>query len=147
MTTEILDQVIPFAIKPLGVRGRLVRLGPVMDDILSRHDYPAPVSSLVAEAVALTAMLGTAMKFNGKFILQTRTYGPVSMLVADYFTPGQVRGMAKFDKARLAALTSPTQKDLLGEGILAMTVDQGPDMERYQGIVPLGENNAGRCCT
>ncbi len=134
------DHVIPFAIKPLGVRGRLVRLGAVIDDILSRHDYPEVVSALVAETVALTAMLGTTLKFNGKFIVQTKTDGPVSMLVADYVSPGQVRGMAKFDRARVEALKNPTQKDLLGDGYLAMTVDQGPDMERYQGIVPLGDN-------
>ncbi len=134
------DQVIPFAIKPLGVRGRLVRLGPVVDDILSKHDYPDAVSALVAESVALTAMLGTTLKFNGKFIVQTKTDGPVTMLVADYVVPGQVRGMAKFDKTKLEGLQAPKQKELLGEGYLAMTVDQGQDMERYQGIVPLGQN-------
>ncbi len=134
------DHVIPFAIKPLGVRGRLVRLGPVVDDILSKHDYPETVSALVAEGVALTAMLGTALKFNGKFIVQTKTDGPVSMLVADYVSPGHVRGMAKFDKVRTAALHAPKQKELLGEGYLAMTVDQGSEMERYQGIVPLNSN-------
>jgi len=134
------DHVIPFAVKPLGVRGRLVRLGAVVDDILSKHDYPEAVSALVAEAVALTAMLGTTLKFNGKFIFQTKTDGPVSMVVADYISPGQVRGMAKFDRARVEALKNPKQKDLLGDGYLAMTVDQGPDMERYQGIVSLGDN-------
>ena len=139
MNTTI-DHVIPFAIKPLGVRGRLVRLGAVVDDILSKHDYPDTVSALVAESVALTAMLGTALKFNGKFIVQTKTDGPVAMLVADYVSPGQVRGMAKFDKTKLAALEAPKEKELLGEGYLAMTVDQGQDMERYQGIVPLGQN-------
>ncbi|MBG1232847.1 Hsp33 family molecular chaperone [Aestuariivirga litoralis] len=135
----IVDHVIPFAIKPLGVRGRLVRLGAVVDDILSKHDYPEPVSSLVAESVALTAMLGTTMKFNGKFIVQTKTGGPVSMVVADYLAPGQVRGMAKYDKSKLAELAKPSEKELLGDGYLAMTVDQGQDMERYQGIVPLGD--------
>ncbi len=140
MSSTATDHVIPFAIKPLGVRGRLVRLGPVVDDILSKHDYPDAVSALVAESVALTAMLGTTLKFNGKFIVQTKTDGPVSMLVADYVVPGQVRGMAKFDKAKLEGLQVPKQKELLGEGYLAMTVDQGQDMERYQGIVPLGQN-------
>ena len=134
------DHVIPFAIKPLGVRGRIVRLGPVIDDIISRHDYPETVSALVAETVALTAMLGTTLKFNGKFIVQTRTDGPVNMLVADYVSPGQVRGMAGFSKARLAGLTQTSEKDLLGDGTLAMTVDQGQNMERYQGIVPLGQS-------
>ena len=133
------DLVIPFAIKPLGVRGRLVRLGPVLDDILGRHSYPDAVSALVAESVALTAMLGTALKFEGKFIIQTKTSGPVSMLVADFRSPHGVRGMAKYSADALEALDKPDQKQLLGDGYLAMTVDQGQAMERYQGIVPLGQ--------
>lgn len=131
------DLVLPFEIKPLGVRGRLVRLGPAVDDILHRHSYPAPVSALLAEAVALAATLGAMLKFDGKFILQTKTDGPVDMIVADYVAPGKVRGYARFDAVRVAALKAPVQADLLGTGYLAMTVDQGPDMERYQGIVPL----------
>jgi len=138
--TSTIDHVIPFAIKPLGVRGRLVRLGAVVDDILSKHDYPEPISALVAESVALTAMLGTALKFDGKFILQTKTDGPAKMLVADFYSPGMVRGMAKYDKERLELLSAPKQPDLLGDGLLAMTVDQGADMERYQGLVPLAKN-------
>jgi molecular chaperone Hsp33 len=134
------DIVIPFAVKPLGVRGRIVRLGAVVDDILARHDYPEPVSALVAESVALTAMLGTALKFDGKFIIQTKTTGPVNMIVADYVAPGGVRGCAKYSKARVAEIEKPDQKQLLGEGIMGMTVDQGPDMERYQGIVQLGSS-------
>lgn len=131
------DLVLPFEVKPLGVRGRLVRLGPAVDDILHRHSYPAPVSALLAEAVALAAILGAMLKFDGKFILQTKTDGPVDMIVADYVAPGKVRGYARFDAARVAELKAPTQAGLLGTGYLAMTVDQGPDMERYQGIVPL----------
>lgn len=127
--------VLAFEVKPLGVRGRIVRLGSVVDDILHKHDYPPAVSALLAEAVALTAMLGAALKFDGKFILQTKTDGPVDMIVADFASPSGIRGYARFDKARVAGLT--TQVELLGKGYLAMTVDQGPDMERYQGIVPL----------
>lgn len=139
MTTDTLpDFVLPFEIKPLGVRGRIVRLGPVIDDILARHDYPPPVSALLAQSVALTALLGSALKFDGKFILQTKTDGPVSMVVADYVAPNGVRGTARFDKQ--AELAGRDEKALLGGGYLAMTVDQGPDMERYQGIVPLGDN-------
>jgi molecular chaperone Hsp33 len=133
------DLVIPFAIKPLGVRGRLVRLGAVLDDILGRHAYPDAVSALVAESVALTAMLGTALKFEGKFIIQTKTSGPVSMLVADFKSPHGVRGVAKYSADAVAALEKPDQRQLLGDGYLAMTVDQGQAMERYQGIVPLGQ--------
>jgi molecular chaperone Hsp33 len=131
------DSVLPFEIKPLGVRGRIVRLGAVIDDILQRHDYPQPVSALLAEAVALTAMLGAILKYEGKFILQTKTDGPVDLIVADYASPGGVRGYARFKREAVAALETPTQADLLGTGYLAMTVDQGQDMERYQGIVPL----------
>ena len=131
------DLVLPFEVKPLGVRGRLVRLGPAVDDILHRHAYPASVSALLAEAVSLAAMLGAMLKFDGKFILQSKTDGAVDMIVADYVAPGKIRGYARFDAARVAALKNPTQVDLLGTGYLAMTVDQGPDMERYQGIVPL----------
>jgi molecular chaperone Hsp33 len=130
------DLVMPFEIKPLGVRGRIVRLGSAVDDILSRHDYPQPVSAVLAEAVALTAMLGTSLKFDGKFILQTKTDGPLDLLVADYLAPGRIRGYAHFNTAaNLKGLSEPA---LLGSGHLAMTIDQGANMERYQGIVPLG---------
>src|SRR3954452_21735367 len=132
--------VMPFEIKPLGVRGRIVRLGSVVDDILHRHDYPAPVSALLAEAVALAAMLGASLKFEGKFILQTNTDGPVDMIVADFASPDKVRGYARFDAAAVSSgevSAGGKPVDLLGKGHLAMTVDQGVDMERYQGIVPL----------
>lgn len=131
------DLVQSFAVKSLGVRGRIVRLGPMVHDILTRHDYPAPVSLLLAEAVALTAMLGASLKFEGKFILQSRSDGPVDMLVAQYETPGQMRAYARFDAAAVAALREPTPAALLGKGHLAMTVDQGERMDRYQGIVGL----------
>ncbi len=137
MAEPVDDLVLPFEVKPLGVRGRLVRLGAVVDDILHRHDYPPPVSALLAEAVALTAMLGASLKFEGKLIFQTKTDGPVDMIVADYLAPGGVRGYARFDKDRIVALGSGAQAELIGKGHLAMTVDQGLDRERYQGIVSL----------
>ena len=135
--TRAQDTVMPFEIKPLGVRGRVVRLGAVIDDIVQRHDYPPVVSALLAEAIALTAMLGATLKFEGKFILQTKTDGPVDMIVADFISPNGVRGYARFNRKKLEALNAPSQPELLGKGYLAMTVDQGSDMERYQGIVPL----------
>lgn len=138
MAEDTPDQVLPFEVKPLGVRGRIVRLGSVVDDILGRHSYPAPVSALVAQSVSLAALLGTALKFEGKFILQTKTDGPVSLLVADFVSPNGIRGVAKFDAGKLATVSERDEKSLLGAGYLAMTVDQGQDMERYQGIVPLG---------
>ena len=129
------DLLLPFQAEQADVLGRLVKLGPTADAILSRHDYPEPVSRLLGEAVALTALLGAALKFEGKFILQASTDGPVDLLVADYQVPGALRGYARFSAERVSAL-APGEK-LLGDGHLAMTIDRGAETERYQGIVPL----------
>jgi molecular chaperone Hsp33 len=129
------DLILPFQADQAEVVGRLVKLGPTVDTILSRHDYPEPVSQLLGQAAALTALLGAALKFEGKFILQASTDGPVDLLVADYQVPGGLRGYARFSPERLAAL--PPDGRLLGEGHLAMTIDRGMETERYQGVVPL----------
>ena len=135
------DSVLPFQVDSLDVRGRIVRLGPVLDLILSRHDYPRPVARLLAEAVALATLLGSALKFDGRMVLQTKGDGPVGMLVADFEAPDGIRACASFDKARLAQAQSTGRisvPELLGSGYLAMTLDQGADMKnRYQGIVEL----------
>jgi molecular chaperone Hsp33 len=138
------DLILPFQAEHADVVGRLVKLGPVVDTILSRHDYPEPVSQLLGEAVALTALLGASLKFEGKFILQASTDGPVDLLVADYQVPGQLRGYARFAADRVAALGSGDGvSQLLGQGHFAMTIDRGSDTERYQGVVPLeGESLA-----
>jgi molecular chaperone Hsp33 len=137
------DSVLPFQIESSGAMGRLVRMGPALTTILSQHDYPQPISELLGEALTLTAMLGAALKTDGKFILQTRSDGPVSFLVAQYNAPGNLRGYASFDPASIAALGPDGLKgaSLLGKGHLAMTIDPGPDMERYQGVVPLEGGN------
>ena len=140
------DIVLPFQIEGLGIRGRVVRLGPLVDRVLRQHDYPEPVSRILGEALALTAMIGSALKFEGRFTFQTQCKGPVHMLVADYETPdsehphGRLRGYAQMDETRLSetlAAGKTATSDLLGEGYLALTIDQGADMERYQGIVAL----------
>ncbi len=134
------DTILPFKVETLDLRGQLVRLGPMVDTILSRHNYPAPVAKLVGEAIVLTVLLGSVLKFEGRFILQTQTDGPVRMLVVDYRTPGNVRALARFDKARVAAAMADGQAGpgaLIGHGHLAMTIDQGPDTARYQGLVAL----------
>src|SRR5262245_531823 len=97
------DDVVPFEVAALDVRGRVVQLGPMLDQILTRHDYPEPVARLVAEACLVTVLLGTSLKFEGKFILQTKTDGPVDMVVADFATPRSLRAYARFDQDRLAA--------------------------------------------
>ncbi len=122
--------------------GRMTRLGPLADDVLSRHDYPEPVALLVAEALALGATLAGALKFNGVFTLQIQGDGPVSLVVVDITTADEgatftLRGYAKFDTDQLANLEGPSARDLVGKGYLALTVDQGPNTERYQGLVEL----------
>jgi molecular chaperone Hsp33 len=131
------DLILPFQAEYARVTGRLVKLGPTVDTILSRHDYPEPVSNLLGEAVALTALLGAALKFEGKFILQASTDGPVDLLVADYQVPGQLRGYARLSEERVTALGSEAEGRLLGHGHFAMTIDRGENTERYQGVVPL----------
>ena len=91
------DTILPFEVAALDLRGRVVRLGPAVDDILTRHDYPAPVSKLLGEAIALAALFGSSLKFDGRFILQTQGDGPVRMLVVDYVTGGRMRACARFD--------------------------------------------------
>lgn len=137
------DQVLPFQIESSRARGRIVRLGPAISSILGQHDYPEAVSILLGEAITLTAMLGASLKFDGKFILQTSSEGAVSFLVAQYHAPGNIRGYASFSKDAFERSSGepPRHHPLLGNGHLAMTIDQGPDMDRYQGVVALEGGN------
>ena len=136
------DYVLPFQLEASGARGRRKRHGPVVDEILGRHAYPEQVLLLLGEAVTLTAMLGAALKFEGKFILQTQSNGPVSFLVVHYSSPGHVRGYASYNRDDLvrSANGAGASRALLGDGHLAMTIDPGAGMERYQGIVALAGN-------
>ncbi len=129
------DAVLPFEVDALDLRGRLTRLGPTLDDILTKHDYPASVGKLLGEAIVLTTLLGSSLKFDGRFILQTQTDGPVSFLIVDFQAPDRLRAYARYDARRLQA--GQDSAALLGRGHLAMTVDQGADMSRYQGLVAL----------
>ena len=90
------DAVLPFAVQPLDVRGRIVRLGTAVDQILGRHGYPEPVARLLGEAAALTVLLGSVMKTEGRFQLQTRTDGAVEMIVVDFDAPDRLRAFARF---------------------------------------------------
>lgn len=145
------DSVLPFQTVRSNISGRLVRLGGSLDEILGRHAYPDAVAETLGQALALTALLGSALKFEGRLILQTKTDGPLDMLVVNYDTPGHLRGYASFASDRLEAETAAheaakdaarsgnpsLQSRLLGSGHLAMTIDPGGDMDRYQGIVGL----------
>lgn len=141
MTREVTeDFALPFQLDGPDMRGRLVRLGGVLDQILTRHAYPLAVSALVAECVLLATMIGHAMKLRGQFSVQVRSDGPVSLITADYHRPDdaapRLRALARFDAARLDPTL--TGLALLGSGgIMALTIDQGPPMRPYQGLVPL----------
>ena len=135
-----LDSATGFALPARHARGRLVRLGPVLEEILSAHAYPAPIARVLGEALVLTALLGATLKeAGGQLTLQAQTEdGIVDLLVADY-KAGQLRGYVRFDKERLAAQPGghPSLEALFGKGYLAITFDQALSNERYQGIVPL----------
>src|SRR5271165_1424061 len=133
--------VTPFYVPGRPVRGRLVRLGKLADALLTRHENPAVVTHLAAQALALVAALASALKFRGSFSLQAKGDGPLSMLLADCTDMGALRFYARAGAAKLAALLEsdplPSSLQLLGQGYLAFTVDQGPDTERHQGIVSI----------
>lgn len=139
MISPTIDQALGFTIPSRNARGRVVRLGPVLDEVLAAHAYPPVIERLLSSALVLAALLGSTLKdAGGQLTLQAQTEnGAVSLLVADY-KGGEVRGYAQFDADRLAEVGSdPTLFGLFGKGYLAITFDQAVTGERYQGIVPL----------
>lgn len=130
------DVIVPFQVGETSVRGRVVRLGTAADRILSAHGFDAGLSELVGETLALVAAMGSSLKFDGRLILQAQGDGPVPMLVANYSADGALRATASVrEEAPAGALRG--LKSLIGKGHMALTIDQGPDMERYQGVTPL----------
>ena len=137
---SIMDRVLPFQVDGLDVRGRMVHLSDSISAIITQHKYPDAINRLLAEAVALTALLGSSLKFEGKFILQVQSKGPVTVLVVDFNAPDAVRAYVRFDDDAVADAIAKGQtrpEQLLGEGHLVMTIDQGHYMNRYQGVVVL----------
>ncbi len=143
------DAIQPFMIEDMRLRGRLVRLGPALDAIVTRHDYPEPVAALLSETLLLACTLANTIKYEGVFTLQAQGDGPVRLLVADVTSTGHVRAYAGLDRARFdglgkAAPGNPVPR-YLGAGHLAFTVDQGARTERYQGIVDLAGATLAAC--
>ena len=139
------DVALGVAIPSRNGRGRIARLGPVLDAILAAHEYPPVIEKLLAEALTLTALLGSLLKEpQGQLTLQAQTGGGVvDLLVCDYLG-GELRGYVRHDPDKLAGLSAkPTLKELFGDGYLAITFDQPVADERYQGIVPLEGKNLG----
>lgn len=143
------DLVSAFQIEGLPVRGRVVRLGAAVDEVLTRHDYPEPVANLLGEACALAALVGSSLKFEGRLIVQAQGDGPVRYVVVDYDTSGGLRGYCRFDAEAVAKASEgfvrPGARTLLGGGTFMMTVDQGADMDRYQGITPIEGETLALC--
>ena len=130
--------MLPFRLDAGLVRGRLVRLGPALDAILDGHDYPAPVAERLAETITVAVALAGALKYDGVFTLQIQGDGPIPLVVADVTSAGNLRAYARFDAKKVASAARGTIVErFFGKGFLAFTVDQGPDTDRYQGIVEL----------
>lgn len=137
--TAGIDRMLSFSIPERDARGRLVRLGPLAEEILAAHAYPPTIARLLAEALVLTALMGSLLKEDGsQLTMQAQTdHGVVSLLVCDYRN-GELRGYVKHDDERLSQLgPNPTLRGLFGDGYLAITFDMAVTGERYQGVVPL----------
>lgn len=142
------DLIQSFLIDAGAIRGRITRLGPAIDRILAGHDYPQAVASVLAETLVLTASLAGALKFDGLFTLQIQADGAIPLIVADVTSNGDLRGYVRFDESKLEkaqAFKGPVVPRLLGKGHLAFTIDQGPDTDRYQGIVELTGEDLASC--
>src|SRR6201987_4106404 len=143
------DLVGAFQIEGEPVRGRVARLGPAVDQILRAHAYPEPVANLLGEACARAALVGSNLKFDGRLIVQAQGDGPVRYVVADYDTSGGLRGYCRFDEDAVAKASEgfapPGARTLLGDGVFIMTVDQGPDMDRYQVVTAIEGETLALC--
>jgi molecular chaperone Hsp33 len=107
--------VLPFYLPDQPVRGRLIRLGPLANTLLTRHDHGAPVRALLGEALALAAALASGLKFAGSFSVQAKGDGPVTMLLADCTDIGALRGYARVNR-EAAPAERASARDLLGKG-------------------------------
>lgn len=153
MPTKNFDNCISFFIDNGAYQGRLIRMHDVLGAIISKHCYPKPVSAVVAESTVLAAMLASTLKYEGLFTLQTESDGAVSMVVVDVSSDGKIRACARFDEERLQTSQKLRKTSgeieaaphLMGNGHLAFTVDQGQDMELYQGIVDLQGKDLSEC--
>jgi molecular chaperone Hsp33 len=143
------DFVATFQIEGWPVRGRIVRLGAAIDEVLTRHDYPEPVANLLGEACTLASLVGSSLKFRGKLIVQAQGDGPVAYVVADYDTEGRIRGYCRYDAERVAAASQgfarPGARSLLGRGVFVMTVDPGDLKDRYQGVTAIEGETLALC--
>lgn len=147
MTETFSDTLMGFTLPGRSARGRVVRMEAVLDSVLSAHDYPAPITHLLSEALVLGSLMGGLLKGDtAQMTIQAQTSGGiVRLLVCDY-RAGAVRGYVDFDDQRLGTLgANPTLEALFGEGYLAITFETEGN-QRYQGIVPLEGSSLAEAC-
>ncbi len=144
------DTVLPFQLDRADIRGRVARMDKTLEQILSQHNYPAPVAALVAEAVLLTGLIGQTIDLRWKLSLQIRGDGPIRLIATDYFgpkaegEPARLRAYASYDEERLAE-ASGTPFAMIGKGMFAILIDQGKGTTPYQGITPLAGGSLASC--
>ena len=143
------DTILPFQLDKADIRGRVARVDGVLDTVLSQHTYPDPIEALVAEAVLLTAMIGQTLKLRWRLSLQIRGKGPARLIATDYYAPesdgapARIRAYASYDAERLSLTEDPFSQ--IGEGYLALIIDQGQDMTPYQGVTPIAGTSLADC--
>jgi molecular chaperone Hsp33 len=138
------DFVLPFDLPKAGVRGRLVRLDATSARALSAHTLPEEAARVTGEALALTALLGSALKLDGRLTLQTKSDGPLDLVTVDYYgaledKPRGVRAFGRLDAERFAARTEKSFQALAGQGAMAITIEPRLGGQTYQGITPLAD--------
>jgi molecular chaperone Hsp33 len=132
------DFVLPFELEEAGLRGRLVRMDGASTRALLAHPLPEPAQRVLAEALGLAALLGSSLRFEGRLSVQLKGDGPLNLLATDYFAGGGLRGYARLDEKRFADEGRPEHfAGLVGEGVLAITIEAKKGAQPYQGLVPL----------
>ena len=143
------DTVLPFQLDRSSIRGRVARLDGALDQVLKQHNYPPVIEALVAEATVLTALIGQSVKLRWKLSLQIRGKGPARLIATDYYgpteegEPARIRAYASYDAERLDLDAEPFSQ--IGEGYMAVMIDQGPDMTPYQGFTPIAGGSLSAC--
>lgn len=135
------DIITPFSLENNSIRGRIFKSGNIVNQILLQHKYPEKINIVLGEVIALSSILGSGIKFNGKFTCQINSDGPINLLIADFKTPDSIRAYARFNKEKIQKKTTSNTSQLLGNGHIVMTIDQGPKMEKYQGITQLKDGD------
>lgn len=142
------DRLLAFSLPDRDARGRIVRLGPVLETILAAHDYPPAIRNLLAEALVICSLMGSLVKDGGQLTMQAQASGGfASLLVCDY-RDGELRGYVQYDGG-ISDIpgANPNLSTMFGtDSYLAITFDLAASGSRYQGIVPLDGATLSEAC-